>query len=81
MDKPNIVDKLPLEINVTAGETYYWCSCGKSKNQPFCDGAHVGSNFEPVAFTPDKSGPVYVCQCKYTKNPPFCDGSHNDLPG
>ncbi len=79
MDKPIIVDKLPLEINVNANETYHWCSCGKSKNQPFCDGAHVGTNFEPVAFTPEKTETVYLCQCKHSKNPPYCDGAHNDL--
>ena len=79
MDKPVIVDKLPVEIQVEASKTYYWCSCGKSQNQPFCDGAHTGSSFEPVAFTAEKDGPMYLCQCKHTKNPPYCDGSHNEL--
>jgi len=79
MEKPKIVDRKPIEISVSEGDTYYWCSCGKSKNQPFCDGAHLGSGFEPVAYTAEKTGPIHMCQCKHTNNAPFCDGAHNEL--
>jgi len=68
MDKPAIVDKLPLELEVTGGETHYLCSCGKSETQPFCDGAHSGTNFEPVAFTREKSGKVYLCSVRFAHN-------------
>lgn len=79
MDKPKIAEKSPVLVDVKEGETYYWCSCGRSSNQPFCNGSHKGTKFEPLAFTPDKDKSVYLCQCKYTKNPPYCDGSHAKL--
>ena len=79
MDKPIIIDKQPLEIELNGKETHYWCSCGKSTKQPFCDGSHAGTNFEPIPFAPEKSEAVFLCQCKHTKNPPFCDGAHANL--
>jgi len=79
MDKPVIADNKPIKVNLDATETYYWCSCGKSKQQPFCDGSHAGTDFKPVAFSPDKTGEAWLCQCKHSKKPPYCDGSHNDL--
>lgn len=79
MTKPTIAAKAPAAVQVTAGETYYWCSCGRSKRQPFCDGAHEGSDFAPQAFTAEKSETVYLCQCKHSGNGPFCDGAHNHL--
>lgn len=69
----------PYEVEVEAGKTYHWCACGQSKNQPFCDSSHVATGFNPVAFTPDKSGRVYLCGCKRTNTEPFCDSSHNEL--
>jgi len=79
MDSPVIVEKKPFKVDLEADKTVYWCSCGKSSKQPFCDGSHKDSDFSPVAFTPKESGLVYLCLCKHTKNPPFCDRSHNDL--
>ena len=79
MSDPIIVQKAPRPVNVEAGKTYYWCSCGQSKNQPFCDGSHKGSDFTPVAYKAEKDGPVYFCACKHSKNGALCDGSHSKL--
>ncbi len=68
----------PYAIEVEAGETYYWCSCGRSKNQPFCDGSHAGTKLQPVAFTAEKTEKAYLCGCKKTAGSPFCDGSHSE---
>jgi CDGSH-type Zn-finger protein len=61
----------------TPGTTYAWCSCGQSTNQPWCNGAHRGSDKQPVVFKVESEKPVALCQCKKTKNPPYCDGSHS----
>ena len=75
-DEAKIAQNSPYPVEVEAGKTYYWCACGQSKNQPYCDGSHQGTNFQPVAFTADKTDKVYLCGCKKTGNQPFCDGSH-----
>ncbi len=77
--KPTIAQLSPFAVEVTAGKTYYWCSCGLSKNQPFCDGSHKTTSFTPVAFTPEKTETVYLCGCKHSTKGAFCDGSHNKL--
>jgi len=59
--------------------TYYWCACGKSTNQPFCDGSHAEGDIVPQPFTIAETKTVALCQCKKSKNPPYCDGSHKDL--
>ena len=79
MEKPVIAQKAPIAVDVKEGETYYWCACGRSSNQPFCDGSHEGTSFKPVAFTAEKDETVHFCACKHTKNPPFCDGTHHSL--
>jgi len=79
MDEQIIAQKAPYAVDVEAGKTYYWCTCGRSGSQPFCDGAHKSTSFSPLAFTPEKTETVYLCGCKHTKNPPFCDGTHNTL--
>lgn len=77
MATPENPQNSPYATEVEAGKDYYWCSCGKSNNQPFCDGSHQGSDFQPVKFTAEKSETVYFCGCKKTKSSPMCDGSHN----
>lgn len=77
--KPHIAQKSPYALEVTAGQSYYWCSCGRSKNQPFCDGSHQSTAFTPVSFIAEKTETVYLCGCKHSANGVFCDGSHNKL--
>ena len=66
----------PFSVEVESGQTYYWCACGKSSQQPFCDGSHKGSEFNPVKYEATASEKKYFCGCKRTGNSPFCDGSH-----
>ncbi len=77
MSQPVSPQMAPYAVEVKAGETYYWCSCGKSAEQPFCDGSHQGSNFQPIAYTADSDGTVHFCGCKKSANGALCDGSHN----
>jgi CDGSH-type Zn-finger protein len=77
--EPTVAQKAPYAATLEAGKTYYWCACGKSARQPFCDGSHKGSEFAPTAYAADKDGTAYLCGCKATKNAPMCDGSHNAL--
>lgn len=79
MALPHCAQKEPYEVSVEAGKKYFWCSCGLSKNQPFCDGAHKGTGFKPFAYKAEETATVYFCGCKTTKEEPFCDGSHNAL--
>lgn len=79
-DQPIIFDRKPIGVDLKEGEDYYWCACGRSKNQPFCDGSHKGTSFTPMKFTPKETGKAYLCLCKHTKNPSYCDGSHKNLP-
>jgi glutamate synthase domain-containing protein 2/CDGSH-type Zn-finger protein len=76
MAEPVIADNTPIATQLRADEEYHWCACGRSGNQPFCDGSHAGSGITPVAFTPDSTGEAYLCACKRTGTPPYCDGSH-----
>lgn len=79
MAEPEIAQKSPYAVNVEAGKTYYWCACGRSKNQPFCDGSHKGTGFSPVSFTAEKAEKVFLCGCKHSAKKPFCDGGHKKL--
>jgi len=79
MSTPFIPQKAPYPLAVEAGKTYYWCSCGQSKTQPLCDGAHKGSGFKPTPYTADKDGTVYFCGCKHSGDGQLCDGSHSKL--
>ncbi len=78
-EKALIAQKSPFPVAVEGGKTYYWCACGRSKSQPFCDGSHKGTGLEPVAHTPEQSGTLYFCGCKQTAGAPLCDGSHSRL--
>jgi CDGSH-type Zn-finger protein len=78
-EKPVVAGKAAMPIEVEGGKTYYWCSCGKSAKQPFCDGAHKGSAFSPMAWTAAESGRVWFCACKQSGKAPLCDGSHKAL--
>jgi CDGSH-type Zn-finger protein len=67
----------PIAVDVEAGKIYWWCSCGRSASQPFCDGTHKGSEYAPMKYTAAESGRLWFCACKQTGSPPLCDGSHN----
>jgi len=79
MDKPVIADNKPISVRLKKGQEYYFCACGRSKNQPFCDGSHKGTLISPIYMIADKDGKVSFCTCKHSKNMPFCDGSHNQI--
>jgi len=76
MSQPVVADNKPIDVELTQGEEYYFCACGRSSDQPFCDGSHAGSDIEPQAFVAEKSETAYLCRCKHTQTPPYCDGSH-----
>jgi len=76
MSKPRIASSTPFPLEVEKGKTYQWCACGRSANQPFCDGSHKGTDFEPVAYTAPANKIVFFCGCKQTAKAPICDGSH-----
>ena len=79
MSKPEIAQKAPYAVDVEAGKSYWWCACGKSASQPFCDGSHKGSEFSPVEHKTAENGTVYFCGCKNSGNGALCDGSHKSL--
>ena len=79
MSQPEIAAKEPFAVDVVEGKTYFWCACGKSSKQPFCDGSHSGSSFSPVTYKADKTRKVFFCGCKQTGKQPMCDGSHSKL--
>lgn len=79
MSKPKIADRKPIKVELEKGEEQYWCACGRSDNQPFCDGSHKGTDFTPKRFVAEESGEAYLCMCKHTSNPPYCDGTHAKL--
>lgn len=79
MKNPVIADNKPKQVTLNQGEEYYFCSCGKSSNQPFCDGSHVGTDFTPIAFTAEQDNEAHLCMCKYSTNQPYCDGAHQQF--
>tara|TARA_B100001057_G_scaffold386784_1_gene393806 strand:- start:171 stop:410 length:240 start_codon:yes stop_codon:yes gene_type:complete len=77
MATPQRAGNTPIGVDVVVGKSYYWCTCGKSSKQPFCDGSHKGTEFSPLVFKAEQSKKVFFCTCKQTKDQPLCDGSHN----
>ena len=80
MAEPRIAQKSPYIVTLEPG-TYWWCACGRSANQPFCDGSHKGTEFTPYEFTVTKKIPIALCGCKHSGNKPYCDGTHNKVGG
>ena len=76
---PIIAAKSPAMLDLESGKDYFWCACGQSSKQPFCDGSHKGSDFNPVKFDATTDETVYFCGCKQSNNAPLCDGSHKAL--
>ncbi|KAM4749808.1 uncharacterized protein FYW61_003996 [Anableps anableps] len=76
--EPVIPCKKPIKVELVGGKRYSWCSCGYSRKQPFCDGAHKtrAQGMMPLRFVPEKDSTVWLCGCKHTSNPPYCDGTH-----
>jgi mannose-6-phosphate isomerase-like protein (cupin superfamily)/CDGSH-type Zn-finger protein len=82
MSTPVVARPKPFLVNLKTGRTYFWCACGLSRKQPFCDGSHNGTDFQPLHFTATAgAGEALLCCCKQTRTPPYCDGAHTNLPG
>lgn len=79
MTEPVIAQKEPFGIDVEQGKEYWWCQCGKSKSQPFCDGSHKGTGLAPLQYVAKRSQKVWFCGCKRTGSKPVCDGTHSKL--
>jgi len=79
MAEPVIAARTPVSLELEPG-VYYWCVCGRSQNQPFCDGSHEGTGFSPLEFHLEEKRRVSLCRCKHTRKQPFCDGTHKTLP-
>jgi len=79
MSKPIVAANSPVPVDLEAGKTYAFCTCGHSSSQPFCDGSHRGSGMAPQVFTAEKDETSYFCRCKATGNSPLCDGSHSSF--
>ncbi|MEZ9232928.1 glutamate synthase-related protein [Vibrio amylolyticus] len=79
MSNPIIADNKPIKVELNKDQEYYFCTCGRSKNQPYCDGSHSGTEFKPKSFVAESSGDAYLCKCKHSANLPFCDGSHKQF--
>lgn len=78
-DEPKIAQTGPYQVPLEAGKSYYWCSCGRSAKQPFCDGSHKGTTFTPMEFKVESTGIHNLCGCKAADDKPYCDGTHNML--
>jgi CDGSH iron-sulfur domain-containing protein 3 len=81
MSEPEWASKVAIEVTVESGKKYWWCACGLSKSQPFCDGSHNGTPATPLCYRAAETGPKWFCVCKQTQNPPFCDGTNHVCAG
>jgi CDGSH-type Zn-finger protein len=79
MTERAVFQKKSMPVEVEAGKIYYWCACGRSATQPFCDGAHKDTGIGPIPYKAEATGKAFFCGCKATKNEPLCDGSHKSL--
>ncbi|KAJ3195346.1 hypothetical protein HK101_000458 [Irineochytrium annulatum] len=79
--EPVFVQAGPYQVDLVPNKDYYWCACGKSKSQPFCDGSHKGSGITPIKFTVDEAKKYFLCGCKVSDSKPFCDGTHRKEKG
>lgn len=77
--RPMVAQESPMAVDLMEGETVWWCACGRSQTQPYCDGSHEGTGIEPIEWTAKRSKTYYLCCCKQSRKPPICDGSHNSL--
>lgn len=78
-ETPKIAGRTPIPLDAEEGKTYWWCSCGRSANQPLCDGSHKPTEFTPHGWTAPETKRVFFCTCKQTSTPPLCDGTHGKL--
>lgn len=76
MSNPIIADNKPIKVNLSKGQEYHFCTCGRSRSQPFCDGSHAGTEFTPRVVVSEEDQEAYLCACKHTQNRPYCDGTH-----
>ena len=79
MADPTIAQKAPYKVELKAGEQYWWCACGLSKSQPFCDGSHKVTEFRPIQYKAEETKDAWLCGCKHSAGKPFCDGTHKTL--
>ncbi len=79
MSEPVVAQKSPFKQELEAGQSYFWCACGYSDKQPYCNGAHKEHGMAPMKVDSDKDQTVFFCGCKQTKTPPYCDGTHSSL--
>jgi len=79
MTEPVVAARAPSKVALEAGKDYWWCACGLSKAQPFCDGSHKGSGLVPMKYSVEKAGDYWLCDCKHSSKKPLCDGSHKTL--
>jgi CDGSH-type Zn-finger protein len=80
MSDPEIAARTPVTVALEAGRSYFYCACGRSATQPFCDGSHEGTHFTPLEFSVERDRKAALCRCKRTGTPPYCDGAHAGLP-
>ena len=78
-EQPMVAGRAPIPIEIEAGKDYWWCVCGKSSSQPFCDGSHKGSSFSPMKYTASETKRAFFCTCKQTGTAPLCNGAHKAL--